>query len=176
MKLDVKPAVANLVLPGAGLILLGDVWLGFVVGVLFLAGANLAIAATLLIPDEFTPTWRGLCIGLACGAYFGAQVRLTGAVRRHGRQQVDAHRRAVLQAAVTALEADAPEQALSEIEALGDARNRDLVVAYRYAQALTASGKVDRARTAWETVRKLDRHHLYRTFIRRAESELSDPS
>lgn len=162
----------NLLLPGGGLILAGAVWSGLLIGVLFAACANLALAAVLLFPDEFSRTVQTLVIGLAAGSYVGAQLRLSRQVRERRAQSAAALRRRLLGEAREHLARGERAQALAAIAPLAELARRDLLVAYRFAQVLTAVGDVQAARAAWEQVRTLDRHGIYRAQTRVHEQQL----
>lgn len=155
----------NLLVPGGGLIAIRDVWTGVVVALLFTLSANAAIAARLLIPDEFSPWLAGLCIGVAGGTYIGAQFRLAHTVREQRREAALRQRRAALAAVCDRLERGDGEAALEALEPLRSAAEQDLLVAYRLAQVLTMKRDVSAALEAWQQVRVLDRHHVYRRQI-----------
>lgn len=160
------PACLNLLVPGGGIVLLGWVWTGLVVGLLFTICANYALWATLLVPDEF-PSWaQGLGIGLAGGTYLGAQLRLAQAVRSQQQQRQATLRRQALLAARDGLRRGDFTVALAALEPLRELASRDLLVAYRLAQVYTALQDVDAARAAWRQVRALDRHGVYRHEMR----------
>lgn len=162
----------NLVLPGGGLVLLGSPWAGWLVGVVCAACANLAVVATLLLPDEFPPAVRNLVLGLAGGCYVGAQVRLRQTRRAQRARAERAWRRAVLAETQRWLSHGEAERALAAIAPLAERAGEDVLVAYRLAQALTAAGRVGAARAAWRRVRALDRHGLYRAQVLENERRL----
>lgn len=171
----------NLLIPGGGLITIGRVWLGLIIALLFALLANCALAFSLLFPDD-VPAWAGgLATGLAGGTYLGAQLRFAQTVRSRRRETATAHRRQALQAARACLAAGQYGQAWEAIRPLAAQADRDLLVAYRVAQVLTAKRDVNAALDAWHLVRRLDRHHIYReqivsnerTLNRLAQSSLS---
>ncbi len=156
---------ANLLLPGAGLILLGATGAGILTGLVFAACANFAVLAVLLFPDDFGERLQFLAIGLAAGCYVGAQLRYHRAVRSLRIRQASALRRHLLRQTEQWLEAGQPARALDCIRQLADLATTDLLVAYRLAQTLTAAGDVPAARAAWQQVRRLDRHGIYRAQV-----------
>ncbi|HPM24613.1 MAG TPA: hypothetical protein PLP66_11960 [Phycisphaerae bacterium] len=164
--------LANLLLPGAGLILLGSTVSGLLVGVAFAACANFALAAVLLFPDDYSETLRALAIGVAGGAYVGAQVRLAGTLRRRRAEAEAERRRRGLRAAEELLAGGAPERAVEVLQELASGFGDDLLIAYRLAQAWTAAGNDGRARLAWREVRRLDRYGIYRRQIADHEQKL----
>ncbi len=156
----------NLVLPGGGLVWIGSIWTGMLIGLVFVVSANLALVATLLIPADFGRWLQMLIIGFALGSYFAAQVRLAQDLRAMAEAAAREARREALRAAREHLLAGDVLAALEALRPVADRANHDLLVAYRLAQALSGSGDGDAAREAWQRVRKLDTHGIYRDEIR----------
>lgn len=152
----------NLVLPGGGLVLLGEIGGGLLVGLLFTACTGFALLSTLLFPDDYPRAVTVLGIGLAAGSYVGAQVRLSQALRRQAAAQAARRRASQLRLACECLQRGDPAGALAALEPLVDSARTDLLVAYRLAQALSAAGDDAGAAAAWEQVRALDRHGLFK--------------
>lgn len=165
--------IVNLLIPGAGIILLGWIWVGLIVGLVFVLCANYALWATLLIPDEFSAWMRGLGIGLAGGTYFGAQLRLAWTVRRQQQQRYAALRRAALAAVQTCLRRGDYTAAVAAIRPIRQQADRDLLIAYRWAQVATGMRDVEAAWAAWRRVRALDPHRIYRDEIRANQEALA---
>jgi len=151
----------NLVVPGGGLILIGSETMGVLIALLFTAAASFAIAASLLFPADFPPTWRGLGIGVAVGTYLGAQIRYAQTVRHQCERAADESRGAALQGVRRALLAGRVEDAWRALQPVVEQAENDLVVAYRLAQVLTAREGGAAALAAWRRVRRLDRHRIY---------------
>ena len=167
------PAAAfNLIVPGAGIIALGSPWVGFAVGLLFTFCANFAIWAALVIPDEFTPWVRGLAIGFAGGTYVGAQLRFAQTVRNLHRRAAARQRDTALRVVRECLLRDDYAAALQALTPVRECAPRDLLVARRLAQVLTGLNEVNEALAAWQQVRALDRHRIYRDETRAAEQVL----
>lgn len=166
-----RARVWNLLVPGAGLVLCGCAGLGVGVGLAFAVLANLAIVADFIAPDAFSTLTRAWVNGLALGVYFGAQVRLTGEVRRQREQLASDQRRGILRQAHVLLLSGDPEAAWDVLLPIAAEAEHDLVVAYRVAQVLLAKGDPG-AGAAWALVRRLDRHRIYRDQIREAEARL----
>jgi hypothetical protein len=163
----------NLLIPGGGLMMIGRVWFGLVIALLFTLCANCALAFSLLFPDD-VPSWAGgLATGLAGGTYLGAQLRFAQTVRSRRHGAANTRRRQALEATRACLAAGRYDQAWEAIRPLAAQAERDLLVAYRVAQVLTAKQDVDAALGAWQLVRRLDRHHVYREQIRSSERALS---
>lgn len=164
---------ANLILPGAGLILLGRVWSGLFRGVVFAVCANLVILALFIIPAEVSRGLQALIVGVTVGVYVGAQLRYAHALRERHDEARAAERRTRLESARRYLAEGDAIAALESLVPIADDAEHDLVVAFRLAQALTAAGDVDSARVAWRRVRQLDRHGIYRAQVRENERNLS---
>lgn len=170
--------LANLVIPGGGLILIGSEITGVLVALLFTAAASFALAVCLLFPDDVSPSWRGLGVGVAIGTYVGAQVRYAQSVRELRARATGQLRRAVLSDVRCALLAGQVEDAWRALQPLREQAESDLVLAYRLAQVLTARGDGAAALAAWRRVRRLDRHRIYRQELAENERALlgrSDP-
>ena len=161
----------NLLVPGAGIILLGRTWVGLLIGVLFLTCANFALWTTLLIPDDYSPWLRGLGIGLAGGTYIGAQMRLTQTVRQQRHQIQSKLRHMALSTVRECLQREDYAAALKAIAPVRGHGNNDLLVAHRLAQILTGLNHAD-ALAAWRHLRTLDRHRFYQDEIRTNEKIL----
>ena len=168
-----RAAWANVAVPGLGIILIGRTWTGLAAGLLFTLCAQFAVWATLLIPDEFSPSLRGLAIGLAGGTYLGAQLRFAQTLRDVRRREHDSRRRIALGEARACLQREDYEGALEAIAPVRDCCTQDLLVAYRVAQILTGLNDVDAALRAWQQVRALDHHHVYRDEARACEQALT---
>lgn len=155
----------NLAAPGGGLIVLGQTWTGAVIAVLFALCANLAVAASLIIPDDVPRWWAGLAVGLAAGVYVGAQLRLFWTVRSLRRERATTARHDALRDALLLMRQGRFDPAREKISDLSHLMETDLLVAYRYAQVLTGCDDPTGAGRAWLRVRGLDRHKIYRQDI-----------
>jgi len=185
-------AALNLLVPGTGLVLAGRLAEGLALGVVFLLAANVAVWATLLTPDDFSSPSRlaSILVGAAC--YLGAQVRFVDALRRREARAAELRRRDALALAQQYLVRGDCASAYAVLEALGDLKSRDLLVAYRLAQALSGLNDLpaapdgggalrhrqadlrQEAQRAWEQVRRLDRDGIYRDQVRKALKALGD--
>ena len=165
--------LANLVVPGGGLVLMGAEASGVAIALLFTGAASIALAASLLFPDDLAPSWRGLAIGVALGTYLGAQLRFAQTVRQQRQGAVEARRETALRGARQALRSGRIDDAWEQLQPVLDQANDDLPLAYCVAQVLTARGDQVAAQAAWRRVRRLDRHGIYRREIVEAEQTLS---
>lgn len=166
------PSAVNLLLPGGGLILLGEVASGLLVGIAFAACANFALLAVLLFPDDFGRSLEALGIGVAGGSYFGAQLRMAQTVRGLRERALTAERRRILWTVRGLCARGQYGEALKVISPLSTREPDDVLVAYRVAQILSEAGTVHAARAAWQRVRELDRHGVYRQQARTFEAQL----
>jgi hypothetical protein len=154
--------VLNLLVPGLGIIWHGRIAGGLALGVVFAACANLAVCSVLLIPDDL-PGWAPpLAIGLAAGAYVGCQVQFVRSARQHRNAERERIRRVALSTVRESLEQGDYAGGLAALAPISHLAAHDLLVAYRTAQVLSGLGDAQAARTAWQQVRALDRHHIYR--------------
>ena len=147
-------------------------WSGLVVGLVFAACANLAVAAVLLFPDDFSRTVQALGIGVAAGSYVGAQLRFVRGLRDWRARVAATGRRQVLWEVRALLERGEHARALEAIAPLAGQATGDLLVAYRLAQAVSGADTAEAARAAWDRVRALDRHGVYKELIRAEEARL----
>ncbi len=155
----------NLAAPGGGLIVLGQTWTGAVIAGLFALCANLAVATSLIIPDDI-PRWlAGLAVGLGAGVYVGAQIRLFWTVRSLRRERAATARHDALRDALLLMRQGRFDPAREKIRGLSHLIETDLLVADRYAQVLTGCDDPTGAGRAWLRGRGLDRHKIYRQDI-----------
>jgi hypothetical protein len=162
----------NLLLPGGGLILVGELSSGLLVGIAFAACANFALLATLLFPDDFGSSLHALGVGVAGGSFVGAQIRMAQTVRGLRERASTLERRQILWTVRGLCERGEYGAALQVITPLSRRLPDDELVAYRVAQILSEAGTVRAARAAWQRVRQLDRHGVYREQARKFEAQL----
>lgn len=153
--------IANIFVPGCGLVLLGHGAAGIVVGVTFAAAANLALAGRLLIPDDVPWLVQNFAILSAAALYIVAQWLLLRAARSETRREYESRRREILGRVADAMRAANAEAAWAAIEPLLHELDTDVLIAYRTAQILDLRGDPPAAREAWARVRRLDRHRVY---------------
>lgn len=172
--------VLNLVLPGGGLVLVHRPWTGVSIGLLFTVLANLAVWATLLVPDDFAPWLRGVLIGVAGGTYVGAQIRLGATLRSERSEAQTRLRQQALQNVRYYLDRGEADAALAALDPVAELVADDLLLAYRLAQVLTCAGQSQSALAAWDRVRELDRHRIYRdeleTALRSLRTAIATPA
>ena len=164
--------VVNLLIPGGGLIMVGNEILGVLVAVLFTASASYAIAAWLLFPDDTTGAWRSLILGIALGTYVGSQIRYAQTVRHQRDLSAAAIRRSALRDCQVAMRENRLDDAWNAISRVATLADVDLAVAYRIAQVQSARGDEAEARRAWTRLRRLDRHRIYWAEFTAAERAL----
>lgn len=164
-----RPAVAaglNLVLPGGGLILLGATGIGLLFGAAFILLLNLALLAVFITPDDFATAGCAAAVGAVVLSYAAAQFGMAAHLRRFREEQALAERRRVLREIERLAAAGDAAAALGLLETLAGADCADLALAYTRATLLAALGRGDEARSAWEHLRRIDRHGIYRGVTR----------
>lgn len=167
------PLVLNLVAPGAGLAWLGRLADGWLIGLACALVANLAIWAFAILPDETTATGRRTLLLLVLLVFVLAQVLYAQAVRDAARRASEHLRRSALGNSRRLLERGDAQGAWIALSPALMRDADDLLLAYRAAQVLTVAGDADRARHAWQRVRRLDGHRIYRAQIAEGEARLT---
>jgi hypothetical protein len=144
----------NLLIPGAGLILLRREWLGFFLALMFGLCANLGMAGWLIAPDAI-PLWMvRLAAGLSIALWIAAQSFLFRQIgwldrRRSGLATLRAE-------ASSALENGDPALARLALESGLEIDDCDPELLYLYARLCTIEQRDEQARGAWERVLRLD--------------------
>ncbi|TWT42217.1 hypothetical protein RAS1_33470 [Phycisphaerae bacterium RAS1] len=151
----------NLVVPGAGLVLLGEPGVGVLLGLLFGGLLNVLIASTLIFPDELSTLTTAVAAIGAAAVYVFAQRRLPRAATRATLALLAAQRRSALRHAADCIERGRAADALAALAPLAALRAHDLLVAYRYAQAVSLTEDAGAAREAWRCLRRIDLHKVY---------------
>lgn len=157
--------IANILIPGGGLVLAGAVLEGLALGISFAVISGLAIVTSWIAPesyDSFTRVGLRIC---AASLFVTCQVRLVPALRCERQQAAHQRRRAMLRSAVRAADVENWPEACAALARAQQENPSDLLVAVRLAEALQAVGDPVAAAHAWRRVRALDRHHLYRDRI-----------
>lgn len=157
----------NLLVPGAGLVLLGEPAIGVLLGLLYAALLNLLIASCLIFPDELSSSTTLIATIGAAAVYVFAQRRLPAAESRTAMMRITAQRRAALKTAAECIQRGDGLGARAALLPIADRAEDDLLLAYRMAQAASLCGDAAAAREAWRRVRKLDRHRIYGDDIER---------
>lgn len=151
----------NLLVPGAGLILTGNVAGGLAIGLSFAVAATLAVIASLIIPADFSPRGRILIIVVAAVAYIAAQFLLERSIRSNAHRDAEARRKQHLGQAAARFQAGDIDGAWAALQPLASRLDHDLLIAVRWAQVLERLGDAGEIASAWERVRALDRHRIY---------------
>lgn len=159
-------AALNLVLPGAGVILLNAPWTGLGLGLLFALCANLAIVALLILPDDFTRGTAQAIILLTILSYLAAQASLTVTLRQATRRTLAAERRNALRVMQAGLDAGDAGAALHALEPLLEHQPDDLALLSWRARLLDVAGRRADADAAWLEVAKRDPDGVYRAELR----------
>lgn len=166
----------NTLVPGAGVISLGETLNGLLLGLSFTLLCNWWIWATWILPDEFAPGARILLGACTALIYLAVQLAAARVLRRNAAGRATEARRRALSTSKRLLAQDDPRGAWTALLPVVHHADHDVLIAYRAAQVLTAAGDATRARRAWERVRALDRHHVYRAQIAQGTAALGDLS
>lgn len=161
----------NLVVPGAGLILVGRVLIGWALALAFAITANLAVFVLYIIPAEVNNGVRAAFIGSAAVLYIAAQGLFATAARYGFQAAVDTRLRSALVAANRFIADGDLRAALRALQDLPPPLESDLLVVLRVAQVLTALGDHSAAQAACERLRQLDRHGLCRADLAQMSRE-----
>lgn len=168
-----RPTWSNrflLLIPGVRQIIGGSIPWGLFLGILFALFANLLVLSTLVIPAEFTTPARVFVAIVAVAiAIAGHWLTPRGqfAIRPGSGRGLE--RRSALVALASALErGEIDENAKGRLEPWAET---DLHVAYRLARAADAVGDDAESNRAWERVRKLDPHRIYRRPVARQRKD-----
>lgn len=152
---------ANAVIPGAGIVWLGEVWTGVVLGLSFCILAALAIAAEFIAPEAYSPVTRAGLFSAAGCSYLLTQLQYRTVARRLELETSRQLRRRQLQHIRQLTAAGQPHEAMRALnDALGR-RPEDLLLLVRLAQAQQSAGDFEAAALTWRHIRASDRHHVY---------------
>ena len=165
--------LVNLIIPGAGVLLAGNLLLGTLLALLFAAAGNFVIWAIWLVPDSVAPWMTGVALAATAGSFVAAQLQLAQTLRRRHAALTVAERRRVLGLVCRHIDDGAYREALDALRPLAAARD-DLLIAFRFAQVLTLARHVPEARAAWRHLRAIDLHHIYRDEIDSYERTLPE--
>src|SRR5262245_2262934 len=117
----------NLLLPGGGLICVGDIAGGLALGLLFTVCASLAVTASLIVPDDFTLASRNLTIIAAALVYVLSQFVFAQSLRSATRRQAAEQRRACLAQVTEHLAGGQPSAAAAALAPLRSHIEGDLL-------------------------------------------------
>lgn len=154
--------VCNALVPGSGLILQDRLAPGAGLGLIFAGVSNFTLAAFWLIPESVPSPLAEVGLGATVATWCVAQIATAQRLRSGGRKDSAVQRRGALRLVQDALAAGDADAAHAAIAPLAELADQDLLVAVRLAQVLTAKRDAAGAAGAWERVRRLDRHHIYR--------------
>jgi tetratricopeptide (TPR) repeat protein len=161
--LRAKAAIlVNLLVPGAGLIILQREWLGVSMALLFVVLAQLGISGLWIVPED-VPRWQAVLSMAGAGlVWLAAQLlaltRYRTSVSPVVQREID-ELRARAEAAMQAGDLAEARQTLQLALNLND---EDLPTLALYAQVLGRLGEARDARRSWRRVRALDRHGEFR--------------
>jgi hypothetical protein len=169
---SVLPIALNVLLPGAGLILLRRERCGVAVAFLFSAAAQLMLWGTLLIPAT-VPGSITLWAAATSGAiWLVAQGLLWSGLRAVRDANLPAEKAMLIQLASEAMNDGIYLNARLALESALTLDDEDLVVNLLWARLLTTTGRFGEARGAWRRVEQLDRTSRHRREVTAALQQL----
>ena len=153
--------LSNLIVPGAGLIVLRREWLGFTLAVLFGIVAQIVILGLWIVPHDI-PRWVWLAaVMVTIGVWLFAQWRLLIRVRDENSPDFVQELEELRSLAEVALQKEDFDEARRVLLVALKINDEDLAVQVLWARlmGLTEQGKP--ARVAWKRVKYLDRDDIY---------------
>lgn len=163
----------NLLVPGAGLILIGRLLSGWSLALGFAITANLAVLFIFVIPVDINPAVRSASIGSAALLYVAAQGLFASAVRFDLQAAMRDQQSRVLRSVHRLIAAGDWSAAWQELQPLLPTADGDLLIALRAAQILTVVGDRAAAAAACEDLRRLDKHHICRADLAQLAQQLA---
>ena len=155
----------NVLIPGAGLIILRREWLGLTVALLFGVLAASGIWGCLITPAS-VGTWSvGLLLAGAALIWLGGQFLLRRQLAVFSDPSLAGEVERLRQQAADSASAGDYSQALSMLRLALSLNDEDLDTLVQEADLLTALGRFREARRAWRQVERLDRRQRYRRRI-----------
>lgn len=164
--------VCNVIVPGAGLIVLQREWLGATLALVFGVTATVGVWSVWITPAS-VPTWASVCaLVLAGGCWLVGQVVLRRRVMSYLDADVLAEVKSLREQALERTSAgdyDAAHRLLRFALTLND---EDVETNVQLAELLTLVGRFRPARRAWQRVDRLDRAGAYRRHVAAALDRL----
>lgn len=162
----------NLLAPGAGLVLLGRVWLGVALAVWFALGAELAVLGWLIAPLSF-PKWMVVLGAAIAGVgWLVGQGLLIGRIRFLSDPELPAEMGALCRLAEQEMSQGHLAAARSALRAALLIDDTDLPTRVLWARLVSMKGRPAQARRAWLEAEQLDTEHHFSTEIRQALDRL----
>ena len=162
----IEPArTLNLMVPGAGLILLNRVGSGLVLGLAFSITTAALICARFITPESYSGSTRVFLFLAAAACYIASQSLVARAFVARDHQRDAERRREALKAAALASTYGDHDRAAEILRRQLRAHPADLLLQVRLAEVLEKSGDLAGASEVWQAVQVLDKHRVYKTRI-----------
>ena len=147
----------NVLVPGAGLVLVGRERWGTAFALLFCALGQVALFGTWITPASLPHAMTfAAMMGVAC-VWIAAQVMLAGRLSARRGPGLDEEKSALIELAGEALERGIYVNARLALESALTLDDEDVTVNVLWARLMTLTGRFDEARRAWRRVQQLDR-------------------
>ncbi len=151
----------NIILPGSGLILTQREWLGFVLAVVFTAGAQVTLFGSWIAPEEVASWLTATGAGAAAAVWVTGQCLLRNSIRTRTGQARDDQLSTCFALADAAMKLGRYDEACRAIDVAITVDDENPETYARLARLSTLIGEYDRARKAWRRVEKLDRRRIF---------------
>jgi hypothetical protein len=166
--------IANLLVPGAGLIVVRREWLGLAVALLYTLLAQIGLVGILIVP-LLVPRWLVITALGAAGAVWLVSQWLFLQASARLRDPASAEEIASLrQRAGEAVDAGDYQTAMQLLSLAGELDDEDLDTIVARANVLTLLGRFREARSDWHRVRRLDHSGRFTDETAAALGRLSD--
>ncbi|NOT02065.1 MAG: hypothetical protein HOP29_15745 [Phycisphaerales bacterium] len=163
-----RARILNLIVPGAGLIVLRREWLGFAVAMLFCVLAQIALLGWLIIPVTI-PRWVGIPAGLAAvGVWWWGQWLMALRIGHTMNPEINRELAALAERARGAIRDGRMVEARHLLETALTINDEDVPANACWAELMTEMGSHTEAGRAWRRVLALARDAETRTVARRA--------
>lgn len=157
-----RTAIAlNLLLPGSGLILAQREWTGFMLALLFTAGAQITLFGTWIAPGAVANWLTAVGAGAAAAAWVAGQCMLVTSIRTRFGQAREEQISTCFALADEAMKHGKFEEACGAIDVAMTVDDENPETYVRRARLSALIGEYDHAREAWRKVAELDRRKLF---------------
>jgi len=155
----------NMLVPGCGVIVLGQPWLGTALAVWFALGAEMALCGVLIAPASLPGVVTVMGAGLAGTAWFVAQGLLVARIRFLRSVNLVDELTILRRIAEEALARNDTQAAKPPLLIALSIDDSDLPTHMLWARWVLVTSSRSRARRAWRRVARLDRHGRFASEI-----------
>lgn len=169
-----RAKLINLIAPGVGLVLVDRLFDGLLTAGAFALSAGALLVATLVAPMAYSGVFRAFLAVAMVATYGLAQIAMERAAAARERSDAAAERRALLQRSARSARYGDYASAIAQVSEALEHSPEDLALRADLASLHDRMGNVEAARLAWQRVRELDRHRIYKEQIEAAERRAMD--